>query len=729
MSESQNTKPWQVGWWSLALTTEQRADCLRRVDDGASPGPSYFILIILSTLIASYGLLANSTATVIGAMIVAPLMGPILGLAMGTARTDFRMFRRSLVAEVIGVILVIATGIMVAKLAGVGQIDFLGSEIAGRTRPTLYDLAIGFSAGLAGAYCLVHPGLQASIAGVAIAVALVPPLAVTGITCAGWLGGQLGFAPVFGSFMLFFANFLTIEFASMGLFYLTGFRPSREFRQAKEFQRSLALKLVLLLMTAVFLTNQLHRLVRERIGLTTSRTVLSTLLADIPGADLDDLKAELDRSKLTVHAVIGSRSQIDPPLVAQFEAALHRALRENLGEVGVKLIVRTVTSTYASSEGFLYEPRAQTITPDQQRQQGLDATLRRVLSNFPGVSLEDFRVLPEESQNEDEENSIYPVLLTLSSPYEFSPRRVRALEGRLSEELAKIEVFEGRTYRLRVRTVLVKTADNSEYLTLEAPQSRSDEGQSARQREELLLALLEKELDRELQVSVTGLHLSPVMAPGTPQPQPSPTPIPIPPESAPAGAATPTPTLAESSQPQAQIVATEETDRYLAKVELLSDHLVPAIQMQNVRTRVEMLYSSATDRNLSLHLDVITTLGSEVFIGPATSVEIGSSDESASTPELISEFERLIEATPNAELSSVPRLSKGAGEGNYVLHASVTTPSPLTNRAIIEWQERLLKDNKQVQSLELRITNLQGQSLRLVPSRRPTTVATPAAVP
>ena len=311
MTEKQHPSslhPWQPAWWLPQLSKDDRQGSCQRVSEASAPKPSYYVLIVLSTLIAGYGLVSNSTATVIGAMIVAPLMGPILGLALGTVLGDVRMFQRSLLAEFTGVILVILTGMIVAAAVGPTHIDFAGSEIAGRTSPTLFDLAIGLAAGLAGAYCTVHPGLQSSVAGVAIAVALVPPLAVTGLTGAGWITGESPFEPVFGSFMLFFTNLLTIELASGLVFLGTGFRHIRGDKPKALWTKTLIVKSVLLLLTGWFLYGQLTNLFRERYGLDTSRKVLETRLRDIPGADLDSIEVNLNRSVLTVRAVIGSRS-------------------------------------------------------------------------------------------------------------------------------------------------------------------------------------------------------------------------------------------------------------------------------------------------------------------------------------------------------------------------------------------------------------------------------------
>lgn len=121
---------WQPQWWIPDFDDDSRRSSIERIAAGASPTPTYYLLLVLSTLIAGYGLHSNSTATVIGAMIVAPLMGPILGLAMGIVVGDARLFHSSLLAELSGVVVVILTAFLVAQVTGVSQIDFMASEIA-----------------------------------------------------------------------------------------------------------------------------------------------------------------------------------------------------------------------------------------------------------------------------------------------------------------------------------------------------------------------------------------------------------------------------------------------------------------------------------------------------------------------------------------------------------------------------------------------------------------------
>ena len=136
------------------------------------------MLLISSAVIATLGLISNSTAVVIGAMIVAPLMDPILSLAFGLAVIDGQLIRRSAVTVTLGVIAVVSTSAILSLLLGIGHVQ---SEITARTSPNLIDLGIAVAAAVAGSFSMTRERLSNSIAGVAIAVAPVPPLCVSGI--------------------------------------------------------------------------------------------------------------------------------------------------------------------------------------------------------------------------------------------------------------------------------------------------------------------------------------------------------------------------------------------------------------------------------------------------------------------------------------------------------------------------------------------------------------------
>ena len=187
-----------------------------RIEANALPSRMYFIMNILSAIIASYGLVTNSAAVVIGAMLVAMMLGPITGVAL--AIIDYRMplLRRSLITMLVGVSLVIFVGFIVGWLHK-GQP--LTAEILSRTQPTSMDLMIALAGGTAGAYAMVSPHLSVAVVGVAVATALVPPLAASGILFAnGEL--QLGL----GAFLLAITNIIAIQFTNALVLWLLGFR-------------------------------------------------------------------------------------------------------------------------------------------------------------------------------------------------------------------------------------------------------------------------------------------------------------------------------------------------------------------------------------------------------------------------------------------------------------------------------------------------------------------------
>ena len=160
------------------LEREPRIELLERITDGAKISKDYIMLMILSTSLASLGLLQGSTAVVIGAMLVAPLMGPLIGAGMGITQGNAVLFRVSLK----GVFAGIAIGFMVSLLIGLLNPGFEPSmEIEARGEPDLLDLGIAFLSGFVAAYAIANTKLASSIAGVAIAAALVPPLAVVGV--------------------------------------------------------------------------------------------------------------------------------------------------------------------------------------------------------------------------------------------------------------------------------------------------------------------------------------------------------------------------------------------------------------------------------------------------------------------------------------------------------------------------------------------------------------------
>jgi len=178
---------------------------------------SFMVLLILATMIATFGLFINSSSVIIGAMLLAPLMQPIVSLSMGVLRQDEALQMHGAKTIFIGVLAVLITAALIALFI---PIERLTSEMSGRLSPTILDLFVAIVSGVAAAYAKSNEKILGSLAGVAIAVALVPPIAVAGIGL-GWADWSM-FST---AFLLFITNLVGIVLAAAFTFAMLGFSP------------------------------------------------------------------------------------------------------------------------------------------------------------------------------------------------------------------------------------------------------------------------------------------------------------------------------------------------------------------------------------------------------------------------------------------------------------------------------------------------------------------------
>jgi uncharacterized hydrophobic protein (TIGR00271 family) len=198
------------------LNVEEQLALREMMSDSARPGANFFVLIVLSAVIATLGLLLDSPAVVIGAMLVAPLMSPILGFSLGMVLSDVRLVRLSIESMAKGVALALLIAVLIGAFSPIRE---LTGEIMARTQPTMLDLVIALTSGMAGAYALSRQEVSAALPGVAIASALMPPLCVAG------LGLSLRNPQVAGgAFLLFLANIAAISLAGVVIFIIMGVR-------------------------------------------------------------------------------------------------------------------------------------------------------------------------------------------------------------------------------------------------------------------------------------------------------------------------------------------------------------------------------------------------------------------------------------------------------------------------------------------------------------------------
>ncbi len=214
--------------WRLMRRRRVKADALIALQEDllceSSIESTYLILIVGSCIIASFGLLSNSAAVIIGAMLVAPLMLPIRGMAFGALEGNLQLFIRGLTALIIGTALAIAMSCIIGWTAGLSQ---FGSEVLARSKPNLLDLGIAVAAGSISAYAKVEPKISSSLAGTAIAVALMPPVCVIGLglSAQNWQLSQ-------GATLLYVTNLLGISLSCMVTFWLKGYAPLAKAKRA-----------------------------------------------------------------------------------------------------------------------------------------------------------------------------------------------------------------------------------------------------------------------------------------------------------------------------------------------------------------------------------------------------------------------------------------------------------------------------------------------------------------
>jgi len=213
----------------------------------------FFALLILASAIATYGLLADSVAAVIGAMIVAPLMLPIMGLAFSVSLGDRRSILASLTISLLGIGTAIIVGYLLTWPFSSLISPEANTQIMTRTAPRLIDLLAALATGLAGAFATGRRDVADTLPGVAIAISLVPPLANVGILLAT---GRSDLA--MGSLLLFVTNYLAILLTGAFMFGAMGYPRAQhavESRRAKRTAIAIALVLVALIILPLAATS------------------------------------------------------------------------------------------------------------------------------------------------------------------------------------------------------------------------------------------------------------------------------------------------------------------------------------------------------------------------------------------------------------------------------------------------------------------------------------------
>ncbi|MDN3446793.1 DUF389 domain-containing protein [Psychrobacter sp. APC 3281] len=334
-----------------------------RIEANALPSKMYFIMNILSAIIASYGLVTNSAAVVIGAMLVAMMLGPITGIALAIIDHRMPLLRKSLFTVIIGVSLVVLVGFIVGWLH---KDQPLTAEILSRTQPTSMDLMIALAGGTAGAYAMVSPHLSVAVVGVAVATALVPPLAASGILLANG-EMQLGL----GALLLAATNILAIQFTNALVLWLLGFRrlvdDDYKSNTYLTFLQRNAVTLLLLGGLGAYLTINLQTNAKQQVFESSVKEAINNYFID-QGNVLTNTQFDTSEENQVVRAIVRGETLPSSYDVRQIETLITQDMAENFPEyLPIKLQLR-------------YLP-VQVIESNPTTQDKLDETDAAILTN------------------------------------------------------------------------------------------------------------------------------------------------------------------------------------------------------------------------------------------------------------------------------------------------------------------------------------------------------------
>ena len=320
------------------LTEVEKIDAYREIRRNARPDIDFYTMMALSTAIATLGVLLDSAAVVIGAMLVAPLMSAIIPLGLGVVQGDVRLLRLALGSTLRGVIIAIAIALTIGIIV---PGDSVTAEMASRATPSLLDLGVALASGAAAAYALSRKDMSASLPGVAIAVALVPPLAVVGLSLSQ---GQWQIAA--GASLLFATNLVAIAATGGFVFLLLGFQPDPGRRDRMlVFTRMWQVLIILLLIISLPLAWLTIRSFGEaKLQYTLHQTLIQEF-EEMPGVEFRDYETSVDEK-----GVLNVAVEVESTRTIQHQKSVE--LQERLVEVlnrPVALVLKIIPTTRLDS--------------------------------------------------------------------------------------------------------------------------------------------------------------------------------------------------------------------------------------------------------------------------------------------------------------------------------------------------------------------------------------------
>lgn len=313
--------------WALKpvrLSLRERTGAYVRIRRDARPDIDYFVLIALAAAIAALGLLADSAAVVIGAMLVAPLMSPMAGTGLAMVLGEPRFLRLAVGATMRGTLLALLMGLLVGFIP---LKEPMTAQVMARTQPTLLDVVVALLSGMAVAYALCRSEATAALPGVAIAAALVPPLSAAGISLANRFYQEFA-----GALLLFITNFVAISSAAALVFLVLGFRPTTAQKERRVIRsRSATIAGLFLIIITILVGFTTFRLAQTSASEANIRQIAEQAVTEVTDAQLTEINiGDQGEDVLQIDLIVRSARTIPHSTVVELQEFIATELQRDV---------------------------------------------------------------------------------------------------------------------------------------------------------------------------------------------------------------------------------------------------------------------------------------------------------------------------------------------------------------------------------------------------------------
>jgi uncharacterized hydrophobic protein (TIGR00271 family) len=311
------------------LESNQKQGIINKIEADIRADNSYLGMAIISSLIATFALLIDDLAVLIGSMLIAPFLTPALGVGMGIIKGDSDLFKRGLLNLTIGVIVGIIGSIIIAAVFPIKE---LSEAITDRSAPTLVQLAIAVLAGGAAAFSYAYRKIRAVLSGAFVALALVPPISIIGIGVA-FLDWDL----VGGAALLLLANVIGLTLAAVLVFFLFGFRPMSRPDNYREVKIGITWLASLFLLIALPLGYIMQTIITDINRENTAQTVIENQFDGAINTSVSELSIKKHSDKIMVGFTIRSEGEVDTNKIRNIKNQLEEKFNSPV-EIDAKLI-------------------------------------------------------------------------------------------------------------------------------------------------------------------------------------------------------------------------------------------------------------------------------------------------------------------------------------------------------------------------------------------------------